>query len=682
MLKKLFIIFFILISLVTFARGANLDIGFDDEDFPEVELNARTYFTFINTSDYWGSHYYTDYDLLLPVFANWLNKTMYDFISGLISTEQVNSTLLPNRSSDSFSCQNGVCSTDLEINATNYKDSSLVLNLQFNNNQSIDSSQYGNDGTIVGADCTKDVCEFDGVDDYIGFTSMPLAIDSTKDYGISVCFETNTVSGTQVIIGGDRIPEDRNFITLTNNNLRAGYNGVAGVSASSGNIDGANVWISAILINKDTVPSLYINDIKQVGTNNPSTSGTTGFRIGLTANDVFPFNGSIKYVKIRDRVYTAEERAEDYEACQRIIHANTIYVNELNTTGEVWHEDEVHHQGDVHHEDDVKECKGTADDVCEEFNQTDLVYTAEVGSPRVIWDGFGDLIFDNDYLFWDNINKRLGIGNANPQELVHVGAGTDASDISATELLVTRNGPSSFSVRDSTNNVETFVFASTVGGIIGTVTNDPLYIKTDNTNAISIDTSQRVGIGTTSPTADFTVNNAVKIWDNGNFSTNSSGYFSGDLDVAQNITGNQIYGEMWYHNHTGTTLNFAVDSQFYPMFFTEADNLNGFSYVGGFMGSSNLTSNSAGKYKASYRLSGSGQNNHIYMSTILINGVEQDRCGDHKKMAAGGDIVPIGNTCFIDLLEGDDVQVAVLDFGAIGTGDYYSGNLNLVRIGD
>ena len=70
------------------------------------------------------------------------------------------------------------------------------------------------------------------------------------------------------------------------------------------------------------------------------------------------------------------------------------------------------------------------------------------------------------------------------------------------------------------------------------------------------------------------------------------------------------------------------------------------------------------------------------MATILINNVEQERCGDHKKMAAGGDIVPMGSSCFIDLNFGDDVTVAIQDFGGTGIGEYFSGNLNLVRIGN
>ncbi len=100
---------------------------------------------------------------------------------------------------------------------------------------------------------------------------------------------------------------------------------------------------------------------------------------------------------------------------------------------------------------------------------------------------------------------NVGIGIASPQELLHVGVGIDASDISATDLLVTRAGPSSLSARDSTNDVETFLFASSVGGIMGTITNDPLDIKTNNTSAIFIDASQNVGIRTATPISPFEV---------------------------------------------------------------------------------------------------------------------------------------------------------------------------------
>ena len=116
------------------------------------------------------------------------------------------------------------------------------------------------------------------------------------------------------------------------------------------------------------------------------------------------------------------------------------------------------------------------------------------------WDKDGNLIINS-------IAVTAGIdgASANISGLLHVGAGTDASDITATDLLVTRAGPSSLSARDSTNNVEIFLFASSVGGVMGTVTNDPLDIKTNNTSAIFIDAAGRVGVATTVPAAPFAV---------------------------------------------------------------------------------------------------------------------------------------------------------------------------------
>jgi len=153
---------------------------------------------------------------------------------------------------------------------------------------------------------------------------------------------------------------------------------------------------------------------------------------------------------------------------------------------------------------------------------------------------------------------------------------------------------------------------------------------------------------------------------------------NGDLDVTGNITGNQIYGEMWYHNHTATELDFAVDGLFYNLTFDNSD-LNGFTFNDA---EDSLTPLVNGKYKVSWMASGDGQNNHEYYTTILVNGVDYDRCEAHKKMTAGGDIVTMTGNCFVDLVTTDYVQLGTADVGATGTGNYYSANLNLIRIGD
>ena len=114
-----------------------------------------------------------------------------------------------------------------------------------------------------------------------------------------------------------------------------------------------------------------------------------------------------------------------------------------------------------------------------------------------------------------------------------------------------------------------------------------------------------------------------------------------------------------------------------------ATDLNGFSAEGiAIGGASNLTAQVAGVYRVDYMGIGSGQNNHVYLSTIMVNGVEKPECGHHHKMAAGGDVITQSGNCIITLAVGDDVGVSTQDMGGTGDGEYYGGNLNIVRVGN
>ena len=154
----------------------------------------------------------------------------------------------------------------------------------------------------------------------------------------------------------------------------------------------------------------------------------------------------------------------------------------------------------------------------------------------------------------------------------------------------------------------------------------------------------------------------------------------GNVNVTGNITGNQIYGEMFYHNHSATPLDFAVDGTYYGLYMTNASYLNRFTFTKGY--TANLTAQVSGLYQANYIASGDGQNNHIYFTSVFINEVNKDNCENHKKMTAGGDIVTMVGSCFIRLSVGDKVSIRTADIGGTGIGNYYSGNLNLVRIGN
>ena len=307
----------------------------------------------------------------------------------------------------------------------------------------------------------------------------------------------------------------------------------------------------------------------------------------------------------------------------------------------------------------------------------------------------------SDILALDGVNARVGINTITP---------TATLEINGT-LNVT-----------GTAYIGNLVFSSdniTANNILSKDGNISFY-NSFGSEKVRITSSGKVGIGTTSPGYKLEVNGTLQLTEDNNklfFGTaedvsqtmdgtnfnitnevgsipfNIIGFlkttFFGDVEVDGsinqtngNFTGNQIYGGMFYHNHTGTELNFAVQDTWYPLYFTDATDLNGFSYVGGFDTSSNLTAQVSGKYQASYMGIGSGQNNHIYLTTILIDGVEKPECGNHHKMAAGGDVLTQSGVCIITITAGQTIQLATQDMGSTGTGDYYGGNLNLVRIGN
>jgi len=152
----------------------------------------------------------------------------------------------------------------------------------------------------------------------------------------------------------------------------------------------------------------------------------------------------------------------------------------------------------------------------------------------------------------------------------------------------------------------------------------------------------------------------------------------GDGNFTGNLYGSLIYGEAWYHNHTATEIDFAVDGLYYNLTFDNSL-VNGMTFndAGDY-----LEVDLSGVYKISYTASGDGQNNHIYYTDVTINGVVQDKCESHKKMTAGGDVVTMTGSCLLSLKIDDQVKLATADIGDTGTGNYYSSNLNLVRIGN
>jgi hypothetical protein len=109
-----------------------------------------------------------------------------------------------------------------------------------------------------------------------------------------------------------------------------------------------------------------------------------------------------------------------------------------------------------------------------------------------------------------NINTpRMGIGTANPQTRMHIGAGGIAPLTTGSTLLVEEGAASSVVVKSTTGG-EMFFSQDNAAGVFGTASNHPLSIRTNNVNRVYIDAIGRVGIGTTTPTATLTVAGTIE----------------------------------------------------------------------------------------------------------------------------------------------------------------------------
>ena len=159
-----------------------------------------------------------------------------------------------------------------------------------------------------------------------------------------------------------------------------------------------------------------------------------------------------------------------------------------------------------------------------------------------------------------------------------------------------------------------------------------------------------------------------------------------DITIQKNFTGNQFYGEMFFHNDSTVgittvinTINVFVNITGFNQIADSGQTLNGFTYDNANEFLSPLV---VGMYDCSYDISaGNAGNNQEYQFDLAVNGVEQDNTDSHRKIGAAGDVGDASDRGFISMNPGDELTLMAKNIDATANLFVHAASINCVRIG-
>jgi hypothetical protein len=189
----------------------------------------------------------------------------------------------------------------------------------------------------------------------------------------------------------------------------------------------------------------------------------------------------------------------------------------------------------------------------------------------VIFEGASALSEDNPKFFWDNTNYRLGIGNAAPDNSLHITSSTAGVgahigngyignwDGGNTYTAFTYNG------LKATTSSYALLQSSTGATYLNAATGTNIAFRINNADAMTVSSNLNVGIGTTGPLA------ALDVLDNGTSTTTNvkmqlSRSGAGDVGMCFNQIGVKSFGIVLRDNTTATGAigRLAIVDSYFP----------------------------------------------------------------------------------------------------------------------
>jgi len=149
-----------------------------------------------------------------------------------------------------------------------------------------------------------------------------------------------------------------------------------------------------------------------------------------------------------------------------------------------------------------------------------------------------------------------------------------------------------------------------------------------------------------------------------------------------NLTGDFVYGEMWFHNDTTGNVTALTEDAWANFSGVDQEDSGGSTLHSVTYSTSKLIILMDGVYHVSWHHCFSGTANNKYHTAIAVGGVVEEGCISHDRIDNAADILGSPGSCLASLSAGDEVTLMIMNEDSSGDSTTIAMNLNLYRIGN